>query len=158
MDGQTGVMEIGTAMKFLRVFPPGNQQSCRAAYSLCNIVGSSTHLTPGPALKERLKHSYYRSSKNKQSALDHPHIPETPSDGSKPLRSDWTQATYLGGWEWVLKGTEGVARGWREVGVTVDDVMELVKQARSGGDKLSRLVLLAIRIYQCMQGLCMGVV
>ena len=136
-------MEVGTAMKFLGVFPSANQQACRAAYSLCNIVGSSTHLTPGPALKKRLKHSYYRSSKLKQNALaglDHPVVPEAPSVGSEHPKSNWTEATYLGAWEWVRQGSEGVVREWRDVGVAVNDVVELVKRARSGGDKLNRLV------------------
>lgn len=143
LNSQTGVVEVGTAIKFLQVFPPANQLACRAAYNLCSTVGNSAHLTPGPALKERLKHSYFRSTspsnlqQGEKARLDH--LGTTPTT-DRTSRTDWTQASFHGAWEWVRRGMEIRVREWRNVGVAVDDVMALVERARSQGDRLDRLV------------------
>lgn len=135
--------EVGTAIKFLSVFPPADELASRAAYSLCKILGSSTHLTPGPALKGRLKQSYYRSAApyRLQEGADQS---ATPASGGGPnsQHTDWTQANFLGAWEWVQRGTVERVREWGGVGVAVDDVMELVERARQGGNKLNRFVYL----------------
>jgi hypothetical protein len=133
------VFEVATAIKFLRMFPPASDLACTAAHSLCSILGSSSHLTPGPALKERLKHTYYRSAS--PSKLQLSGDTELGCLGTTKCNpDDLTRASFSRAWEWVKVGTEERVKEWRKVGVAVDDVMELVKRARSGGAKLDRLV------------------
>ena len=117
--------EVAAAVQLLSRFPPANQAACTAAYHLCTIVGGSAHLTPGPALKRKLKHSYFDSARSSLSSSATP--------------TDWTQASVLGAWEWIRKGTERKVKEWGEVGVAVNDVLGLVQRARSGGNKLTRL-------------------
>lgn len=120
LSSRTGVTEVGAAISLLSCFPAGSHEAGRAAHSLCGIVGSSTHLTPGPALKETLKHSYYRSA------------------AASSLQTDWTQANFVGAWQFVREGVERKAREWGKVGVVADDILELIKRARREGNKLSR--------------------
>ncbi len=39
---------------------------------------------------------------------------------------------------------------WTEVGVVMDDIIELVRRARNGGNKLSPYVKLVKRAVQCL--------
>ena len=116
-----GVNEVGTAMKFLNCFPANDPLANRAALGLCTIIGRSKFLTPDPALKRALRRSYLQSAR--------------PSS-----ESGWTQATFLGEWQWVRNGLERKVREWAEMGVATDDVVELVKRARNEGTKLNRFV------------------
>ncbi len=117
------MFQVGAAIKLLRCFPPNSQAACGAAQGLCTIVGNSAHLTPGPALKERLKSSYYSLA------------------ARHPVQTDWTQASFLGAWEWIKKGTDRKVQEWKTVGVVLDDILELVQRARNGGEKkLNRCV------------------
>lgn len=130
------MLEIGTAIKFLRAFPSASEPAHRAACSLCNIVGNTGHLTPGPALKEKLKRSYYPSvAPARVEEEDTTDVTTLLGNDSQP---DWTRASFRGAWEWVRNGIEGRMREWGEVGVTVNDIMNLVERVRSGGAKISR--------------------
>lgn len=118
-------------MRFLRGFPPTDPLANRAALSLCTIIGRSKFLTPDPALKRELRRSYLQSAK--------------PSS-----ESSWTRATFLGEWQWVQNGLERKVQEWTEVGVVMDDIIELVRRARNGGNKLSPYVKLVKRAVQCL--------
>lgn len=117
-----GVREIGAAVQLLSCFPEGSQPAYRTANSLCTILGSSTHITPGPTLTKILKDSYLQSS------------------CMKSLSGDWTRASFRGVWQWVQNGTKKKVQEWQEVGVAMDDILGLVRRARMGGNKLKRLV------------------
>ena len=118
---------VAVVMKLLRTFPPEDKLACRAAYNLCTIMGNSTHLTPGPALKNALKLSYFQSRRLREEITEE--VQDTPS--------------FLKVWEWILKGMEQRVMDWKEVGITMDDVLELVWRARTGGNKLNRFYKLS---------------
>ena len=115
-----GVREVGAAVQLLNLFPEDSQPACRAANSLCSLLGSSSHITPGPTLSKILKQSYLSSSFEKS----------TPGD--------WTTASFQGAWQAVREGTREKVREWQEVGVSVDSILGVVRRARSGGRMLAR--------------------
>lgn len=116
-----GVFEVGAAIQLLTCFPEDSLPASRAAASLCTLLGSSTHLTPGPALSKTLKNSYLCSTSSQSSAVV------------------WTPATFQGAWQWVQSGAKDKVKEWAEVGVAMEDVLELIRRARLNGNKLNRL-------------------
>ena len=116
----TGVHQLGAAINMLSLFPSANKLASQAAYKLCIFIQNSTHLIPGPGLKDFLRQSYKRRQ---------PYIDKTSGSGN-----------FLESWDWIRSGMKERSKDWGEVGVSVDHVMDLVRKARAGGNVLNRFV------------------